>query len=199
MSDPDTYHRIVLKLSTPFAKEGGQRQDWQLKFSLSGSQTLDQADAEATALDLWSCPKSLCSGQTSLMGWTYYPAGSQIGAASNSYNVGDHVGDRSYYNSPGSQFQNQLEVVALLRAPAGRSSKGRNKYLYKHIHDVGSTVQGVLGGGPATGTSIGVAKWNTGCGPNSLRPCSPSDGTIGTWTINNNLYTRQMRRGVRPK
>jgi len=194
-----TYQRIALTFSTPFAKHGGAQQEWDLLFSLSGTQILNQADAEATALDLASVPLSLATPNTYLLSWLYYPQGSTSNTLGGTFNPSDHVGTKTAYSSPGNTDATQLEVIALLKAPVGHSVKGRAKYLYKHCHDVLMSINNTGQIAPLNPMSTVLAKWNTGSGPNNVRPCSPSDGTIGNWSIANALYTRQMRRGVKKK
>lgn len=194
MPEPTTYHRMALKMTTPFAKEGGAQQEWESKFALTGTVPLTQADAEATALDLWQPIQKTTSPATSLIGWTYWPAGSTVNTMSNGYSIGTHVGNNQYYLTPSTKSPNQLEVVALCRAHVGVNTKGRPIYLYKHIHDVLSDSAGHLA--PPLG-SFGdfLAKWNTGSGPNNLLPCAPASGGTGTFSVAAGLFTRQMRRG----
>ena len=194
-----TYQRIALTFSTPFAKHGGAQQQWDLNFSLSGTQILNQADALATALDLASVPLSFCNSTSYLQGWLYYPQGSASNTFGGTFNPTDHPGTKAAYSSPGNTSAVQLEVCVLIRAPVGHSVKGRAKYLYKHVHDplMSNSQAGQIA--PTNPASTVLAKWNTGSGPNNVRPCSPSDGTIGTWAWSTALYTRQMRRGVKKK
>lgn len=194
MTEPTTYHRMALKMSSPFAKEGGAQQEWECKFALTGVTELTQTTAEATALDLWQPIQKTTSPATSLIGWTYWPSGSTVNTLSNGYALGTHQGNNQYYLTPSTKWGNQLEVCALCRAHVGVNSKGRPVYLYKHIHDVLSDTPGHLA--PALGTQGDfLNKWNTGSGPNNVIPCAPLSGGTGTFEVASGLFTRQMRRG----
>lgn len=193
MSDPTTYHRITLRMASPFAKYGEDQHIWTVKFSLSGDTSLDEADAEATALDLWAPIQQLTQESTSLIGWLYYNAGSATNAWNGSYEYGVHNGNQGAYS--GDSYAQQLEVCALARCPVGSNSRGRAKYLFKHIHDA---LQGATQGELATVTDWTdvLSKWNTGAGPESLVPVDPTTGVQGgPWSVSDNLYTRQLRRG----
>lgn len=193
MSDPTTYHRVTLKMASPFAKYGESAHIWSVKFSLSGGSDLDESDAEATALALWAPIQQLCTAATSLVGWLYYNAGSSTNAWQGTYEIGEHVGNQGAYS--GEQYGQQLEVIVLARCPVGVNSKGRAKYLFKHIHDV---VQGATAGEHSTITDPTdvLENWNSGSGPESLVPVDPTTGVAGgPWTLQLPTYTRQLRRG----
>jgi len=195
MADPTNYQRIVLNMSTPYARRGG-RQIWSVKFNLSGDTPLDYADFTATAHDLWLPISKLVSPNTSYIGARYYEIGSNINTWTVDYAVGGNIGDWSAYS--GTMVETQLEVVVIARARCGTSSLGRAKYLMKHIHDV---AQGADAGVLATidDPAAVMAKWITGSGPDELVPVDPIGGAVGTpWQIDAALYTRQMRRGERP-
>lgn len=195
MADPTNYQRITLKMSTYYARTAAQH-IWSVKFNLSGDTPLDEADAATTALDLWAPIKRLTSAQTSFVGWLYYEIGSNVNSSSDDYALDTYVGDRTAYTTEPSGIQ--LECVAICRAKCGVSSLGRNKYLMKHIHDIGQGASvGVLETLEAVDTVL--AEWVTGAGPNSVYPVDPIGGARGTpWTIDTAIYTRQLRRGERP-
>lgn len=196
MADPTTYHRIVLKFQSPFSKRGETGQYWSLKFSLSGAALTSSSDAEATALDLANDVLKFNSSSTSYVAWRYYAAGSSVNLYSGDYSPGTHTGNADAYSSGDNLNYQQLEVVALARCYVKQSSKGRPVYLMKHIHDVyGSDTSGDL---PALNAGQ-LSHWNDGAGPNDLVPCDPTTGQTGTgWSVHPALYTRQLRKGVKP-
>lgn len=197
MADPDTYNRIVLKLATPFTKYGETEHIWSLKFSLSGAEITDESDAEATANGLCEAVLALTTSDTSWVGWLYYAPGSEVNKYNGSFDPGVHPGTRSAYSADTYNSQ-QAEVIALLRCPVGVNSKGRTKYLFKHIHDVSGNAPGELAA--LTDPTALLANWNNGAGPDSLVPVDPTTGVQGgPWSIQNALYTRQLRRGTKAK
>lgn len=196
MSDPTTYHRIVLKFQSPFTKRGETGQYWTLKFSLSGSALTSSSDAAATALDLATDVLKFNSDGTSYVGWRYYAAGSSVNMWSGDFSPGTHTGNAEAYASGDDLNYQQLEVVALARCYVKQSSKGRPVYLMKHIHDVYS---GDTAGNLATLNSGQLSHWNSGAGPDELVPVDPTTGQAGTgWSVHTALYTRQLRKGVKP-
>lgn len=197
MSDPTTYQRITLKLASPFAKYGETQHQWSVKFSLSGTNLTNFSDAEATALALWHPIRDITNGGTSLIGWLHYAPGSDVNGMQASYPYGEYPGTAAAYT--GTVEPQQLEVVCLARCPVGVNTKGRAKYLFKHIHDVNQgATQGVLATlGSASAT---LTPWNDGAGPESLVPVDPTTGVSGgPWTFHTALYTRQLRRGQKAK
>lgn len=196
MTEPTTYARMTLKMTTPFAKYGETKHIWSVKFALSGS-TLGTADeAEAVALGLWNPIKKLTSGSTNLLGWLYYGTGDTVNLFNKTYEDGTYVGDWAAYED--ATDPQQLEVCALLRCPVGVNSKGRTKYLFKHVHDCGGTsTAGVLAA--ISDPSAVLAEYDSGAGSELLVPVDPTTGVQGgPWQIMSAMYTRQLRRGHRP-
>lgn len=193
MADPTTYNRMVLKLVSPFAKYDETEHIWSVKFSLSGAEITDESDAEATALDLWAPIAMLNQPATSLIGWLYYAPGSSVNKYQATYDAGVKPGTAAAYT--GANYVQQLEVCGLARCPVGVNSKGRAKYLFKHIHDVSGDDTGGMFAPIESGETI-LHNWNAGCGPDELVPVDPTTGVQGgPWTLQEALYTRQLRRG----
>jgi hypothetical protein len=192
MADVDTYHRMTLKLTTYYARKG-KDQVWSCKFSLSGAAITDPTVAETVALGLFGPIQALTSARTSLTGWLYYNAGSNVNTYQLQYPVGTHQGNGDAYG--GTVEPAQLEVVGLCRAPVKINTKGRQTYLFKHVHDIGAsnTAQGELAAIESEATLF--QPWNDGVGPDNLVPIDPSTGQIPTapWSIASALYTRQLR------
>lgn len=195
MAEPLTYQRITLKFSSPFPKKSDGVQEWQVKFSLSGANLSSQADAEATALDLFKPIQRLTSPNTSLIGWVHYPTGSAINDFQESYAIGAHPGNYGGYTDVAHSNNCQLEVIALAKCRVGTNSKGRAAYLFKHIHDVLCVASGGQLAVRESDATI-MAEWDTGAGPHALVPVAPRNGTQGgPWVLDEALYTRQLRRG----
>lgn len=197
MSDPTTYHRIVVKFASPFPRKGTTAQEWTLKFSLSGAALTSSSDAETTAHDLAQIALNFASSATSYIGWRYYPAGSSVNSYAGDYAIGLYPGTRYAYSdsSEGGDVQ-QLEVCCLAHCYVKQNRKGRPVYLMKHLHDVKGDGAGNIAGLAATP----FGKWNTGCGPEELVPVDPTTGQSGTgWGARTALYTRQLRRGPKSK
>jgi len=193
VSDPTTYQRITLKFQTPYAREGGDYKEWTVKFALSGESLSSQSDADATALALADPVLSLASGATSYTGYLHYAAGSDVNDFQNTYAIGTYPGTFDGYTGA-DKDPCQLEVCVLARAYVGINSKGRAKYLFKHIHDCAQ----VAGSSGVTAAIEGtpLAAWSTGVGPHDLVTVDPTTGTASdAWTIHTALYTRQLRRG----
>lgn len=196
MADPTTYHRIILKFQSPFTKRGETGQYWTLKFSLSGAALTSSADAEATASDLASDILGLVTPNTSWVGWRYYAAGSSVNEWGGDYAPSAHPGTEASY-AESDRVTQQLEVVALLRCYVKQSSKGRPVYLFKHVHDIAQS--GTAAGELAGTITNPLPHLNDGAGPNLLVPCDPTTGQTGTgWAPHTALYTRQLRKGVKP-
>jgi hypothetical protein len=199
LADPVTYQRITLKITTPFLKQGGAQHEWQMKFSLSGSTAMTQADAELTALDLWKPASHLCSARTQLIGWLYYQAGQATHTYQQTYAEGTHMATFDAYVTTNTNNNAQIEVVALVRAPNGLSTKGKPKYLFKHVHDIACDPNGDAIAARHDETTL-LAPWNAGSGPHLLVPVSPTTGVQGgPWAIEGPAYTRQLRRGAKKK
>lgn len=196
MADPTTYHRIILKFESPFPKRLTDGQIWTLKFSLSGAALTSSADAAATAMDLADDVLAFCATTTSYIGWRYYAAGSTINEYGLDYETGAYPGTKAAYSDPGSLQNQQLEVCVLARCYVKQSSKGRPVYLGKHIHDVFSGTESGEVPALVAGT---LHHFNTGAGPDALVPVDPTSGQAGTgWSVQAALYTRQLRKGVKP-
>lgn len=194
MSDPTTYNRIVLKFASPYARDDTTAKQWSLKFSLSGETLTSQSDADDTATALAAPVLALVSAETSYIGYLYYGTGHSVNDFQKSYGVGVNPGTASAYGSLSSGHRTQLEVCALGRGYVGVNSKGRAKYVFKHIHDIyedNSSVGNLLA---LTGAPFDA--WTTGVGPHSLVWVDPTDGTAATSVgALEPLYTRQLRRG----
>ena len=193
------YQRIRLILNSPWNQDGKTSEDWSVMFSLSGSSDLLTAEMEQTAIDLFDPFKQLCMTNSFLKHWSFYPIGGKAATGFGDYVATDHPCTHSAF-ATASELQ-QLEVCALLEAPVGKSATGKPKYLRKWCHNIvsdgsGNTIKGFNTG--VTWASI-LNRWNTGCGPRQLRPVSPTDGTIGTWTGRQQLHVHQLRKGVKRK
>jgi hypothetical protein len=198
MADSVQYARFVLKFQTPYFRKG-EPHVWSLKFSVSGGNITSQGDSDTTALALAQPVLRLTSGNTSLVGYTYYNSGSTVATFANTYAVGTHAGNGQAYAAGGNS--QQLEVCALATVRVGTSAKGKATYLSKHIHDVqGNPSQpGEIDGLNNQNTIL--AEWITGAGPENRIPISPTTGDQPTapWRIDDALYTRQLRQGQKAK
>jgi len=198
-ADSVQYQRIQLTIQSPWSLPGQTVHNWHNKFSLTGTVTMDQADAEATALDLWQPIAQLTQAHTSLVGFAYWPALATVSTAGAAYTPGTHAGTGAAYAVGGAVAQ-QLEVCILARAPLpDKNTRGKTVYLRKWIHDVQGDPSNVNNHDALVNASTTLAKWNTGSGPHSLVPCDPTGGKTGTWVIEQHLYTHQLRRGPRRK
>jgi hypothetical protein len=199
LADSVTYQRIVLDMQSPWNLGTETNHVWHNKFSLSGSIAMNPTEAEATAIDLWQPLASLCSLQTSLVGWSYYLPGKSVSEFGLTYDAGVHVGTRNAYDIPIGPVM-QLEVCALAIAPCGRNSRGKQVYLRKWIHDVTSGTDQPNSLGHIPDPTTVLTKWNHGSGPHSVVPVDPTGGAAGgPWTLQNHLYTHQLRRGPKRK
>lgn len=193
MAEPTTYSRMTLKMVVPFSKYGEAEHNWSVKFALSGAALTSESDAEATALDLWTPIANLTVSDVNLVGWLYYPPGTDVNEYQATYDLGVHSGTLAGYSTGDPFHAQQAEVTALARCQVGVNSKGRAKYLFKNIHGIvcladGQTIPDL------TGTPL--LKWNTGSGPHSVVPVDPTTGVAGTgWSLHTAAYTRQLRRG----
>jgi hypothetical protein len=195
MADPTTYQRCILKFFSPFARKDAL-QEWQLKFNLSGSTIDNFSDAETTALDLAAPVIALASSNSYLGGWLWYGTGSSTNDYNTDYDSADHPCTGSAYTTIGDGEIQQLEVCALIHAPVGVSSKGRQTYLMKHVHDVRGSNEAV---GQLLGNTVDLTPWTDGAGPASLVPVSPTTGDAPSgWSVHQALYTRQLRKGSAP-
>lgn len=194
MLDPTTYSRIVLKFVSPYARDDTTAKKWSLKFNLSGESLTSQSDADATAAALAEPVLGLVSPNTSWIAYLYYGTGESVNSYQGEYAVGAHPGTAAAYPSPSSGHNTQLEVCALIRGYVGVNSKGRSKYVFKHIHDIYEA-------NDAVGTLLAdndnhIGTWATGVGPHDLVWVDPTTGVAATGLESQTaLYTRQLRRG----
>jgi hypothetical protein len=199
MADPHTYQRIALKFQSPWNIASETTHDWSLKFNLTGSVLMGDADAEATALALAQGPLALASPRTALIEYSYYPAGATVASSYKTYALGTHMGTQAGYVSTAG-VQQQLEVCILFRAPVGKNIHGKQVYLRKWVHDVLAD-----GGDPNACWNLNplntiIGAWMTGAGPHQVVPVSPSTGTPGSpWSAEVHLFTHQLRRGAKRK
>lgn len=153
------------------------------------------AEAEQTALDLWQPIAGMTSPQTSLIGWSYYEAGSKVASSGTSYAPSTHVGTHLAYDQANAAPQ-QLEVCILAVAPCGKNSRGKQVYLRKWIHNVLADKTDPNTHCALLNATNLLDAWNQGSGPHKLVPCDPTGGaTGGPWAIQTHLYTHQLRRG----
>lgn len=199
LADSVTYQRFVLDMESPWNLPGQTVHVWHNKFSVSGTITMSQADAELTALDLWQPIAALVTSKTSLIGWSYYQAESRTANAGATYAPGTHQGTNVAFISD-TVVPQQLEVCMVARAPLpDKNSRGKEVYLRKWIHDASA------GTDPNTIAHLNdptttLAKWNNGSGPHNVVPVDPTGGKPGTpWSMEQHLYTHQLRRGPRKK
>jgi hypothetical protein len=194
------YQRIRLTLNSPWNQDGKTSEDWSVMFSLSGATDLLPNEQEPTALDLFDPMKQLCTTNTYLKHWSFYPIQGHAASGFKDYLPSDHPCTHSAFATT-TELQ-QLEVCALAECPVGKSATGKPKYLRKWIHNLKSDGTGNAISPFNTGVTIAtiLAKWNTGCGPRSLVPVSPTDGTQGgPWTLRTQLHVHQLRKGVKRK
>jgi hypothetical protein len=199
MADSTTFHRFVLTMQSPWNLPGSTVHDWHCKFSVSGTITMTDTDAEATALELWTPIQDCVSSSTSLIAFDYYPSGSTVSTEGKTYAPGLHAGTQSAYIDKTGAKQ-QLEVCILARAAVGKNTLGKQVYLRKWIHDVlaDPTDPNAIYGMTSPSSVLGA--WNQGSGPHSVVPVDPTGGEQGgPWTFETHLYTHQLRRGPRRK
>ncbi|HEX8869204.1 MAG TPA: hypothetical protein VF821_26325, partial [Lentzea sp.] len=73
-------------------------------------------------------------------------------------------------------------------------------YLRKWIHDVQASGSLPSNMGTLTNPAQVLAVWNTGAGPHSVVPVSPSTGAQGgPWVFETHLFTHQLRKGKKKK
>lgn len=199
MADSITYQRITLDMESPWNLHGDTVHVWHNKFSLSGSISMAFAEAEATALALWQPIAALVSPKTSLVGWSYYLAGSKTSASGTSYAPGLHAGTRNAY-AAGLSAAQQLEVCVLATSAVGKNSRGKQVYLRKWIHDAAASDADANTIATLNAPTSLFTQWDHGSGPHSVVPVDPTDGTQGQpWVAAQHLYTHQLRRGPRKK
>lgn len=196
MPDPTTYHRMVLTFNAPRLYDKGASQDWSLKFSLSGAAIAGEDPASVTAIDLAQPALLLSSPSCWLKEWRYYAAGSTVALYSGSFDDTANPATGGGWDSFSDLVQQQTEVCAhAYVATGGRSSTGKPTYLSKSIHYVAGAVGD---NGVVAGTLYGdpFDNWNSGSGPDSVVPVSPTTGEVPTtaWAIRPWLATRQMRK-----
>jgi hypothetical protein len=199
VADSITYQRITLDMESPWNLQGDTVHVWHNKFSLSGSISMAEAEAEATALALWQPIAALVSPKTSLVGWSYYLAGSKTSASGTSYAPGTHAGTRNAY-AAGLSYGQQLEVCVLATSAVGKNTRGKQVYLRKWIHDAAASETDPNSIAALNSPSTLFTQWDHGAGPHSCVPVDPTDGTQGApWEAATHLYTHQLRRGPRRK
>lgn len=193
------YQRIQLAFQSPWNLGAETTQNWNQKFNLSGTVALNAADAEATALELASVGLSLASPGTSLVKAAYYPQGSHVNTWEAVYTPGTHPGTQSAYVATGASHQ-QLEVAIVARVQIGKNSRGKPVYLRKWHHDVLAESGNPNQHRAFTDVTTLLEPYNVGAGPNNVRPVGPTSGVMGgTWTIEQHLFTHQIRRGHKKK
>jgi hypothetical protein len=199
MAESTRYARFALTFQSPWNIASETTHEWHHSFSVSGTIVMDPGDAGNTALDLAAPTLSLVSPKTSLIGWSYYQAGSTVSDAGGSWLPGEQAGQQNAY-AVGAQAPQQLEVCILARCLVGRNTRGKNVYLRKWIHDVlaqEADPNSMLG---LTNQAVTFNKWNNGAGPHDVVPVDPTGGAQGDgWTAEVHLYTHQLRRGAQRK
>lgn len=199
MPDSNQFHRFVLTMQSPWNLPGQTVHNWHNKFSVSGSINMNDADAEATALDLWKPIRDLTTNKTSLIGWSFYLSGSNVAATVMTYAAGVHTGTLGGYSS-NSAPGNQLEVCILARSAVGKNTLGKPVYLRKWIHDVLQNVGDPNSHEPLISEAGTLTPWNAGAGPHQVVPIDPTSGDAGSgWHLEQHLFTHQLRRGPRRK
>ena len=199
MADSTQFHRFVLTMQSPWNLPGSTEHQWHNKFSVSGSINMNDADAEATALDLWQPIRDMTTNKTSLLGWSFYLSGSSVAQTVKSYAAGVHTGTLGAYVSNAAPSC-QLEVCILARSPVGKNTLGKPVYLRKWIHDVLASPTDPNSHEPLVSESGTLAKWNAGAGPHQVVPVDPTSGDAGSgWVLEQHLFTHQLRRGPRRK
>jgi hypothetical protein len=199
MAENTTFHRMALRFESPWNIAGETTHNWSNKFAISGTIQLDAADAQATALDLAEPCLGIAHPHTSLVGYAYYPSGSTVATQTGEFTAGTHPGTAAAYSGSGGGIQ-QLEVCALARSLVGKSSRGKNVYLRKWIHDVQCAAGDPNSLDDSLDANHVLAAWNTGSGPHSVVPVDPTSGDVGApWTFETHLYTHQLRRGAKRK
>lgn len=195
------YQRMRLILNSPWNQDGKTSEDWGVTFSLSGASNLLANEMEPTALDLWDPFKQLCATVTYLKGWRFYPIEGHSATGLQDYTSAQHPCTASAF-AAASSYKQQLEVCFLAHCSIGKSATGKPVYLRKWMHSAvadttGNTIPLFQGG--VTQATI-FAKWNTGSGPRSLVPVSPTLGTQGgPWALETQLHTHQLRKGPKRK
>lgn len=191
--------QIALTFQSPWNLPGPTH-DWHNTFHCSGTTALAPGEMETTALDFASVILAFAANTASLIKWSYYPPNATVAAGTKSYTPGTLPGTQTAYSAPGSTYRCQLEVCGLARCPVGKSSKGRQVYLRKWIHDIRSLATDPDTIGALNSQATIFAKWNTGCGPKQLVPVDPTGGAQGgPWQIEQHLFTHQLRRGSKRK
>lgn len=194
------YQRIRLTLNSPWNQDGKTSEDWSVMFSLSGATDLLANEMEPTALDLFDPIKQLCEASTYLSKWSFYPIQGHAATGFKQYTPTDHPATHSAF-ATADQLQ-QLEVAYLCECPVGKGASGKPKFLRKWIHQACSNGTGNQRANYNTGITDATvfAKWNTGCGPRTLVPVSPTDGTQGgPWGLKTQLHVHQLRKGHKRK
>jgi hypothetical protein len=199
VADSNKFHRFVLTMQSPWNLPGQTEHKWSCKFSVSGSIDMNDADAEATAMDLWKPIRDLTSNLTSFVSWSFYLSGQNVSNSGAVYAPGIHTGTLGAYSSNAAPTA-QLEVCILARSPVGKNTLGKPVYLRKWIHDVLQSTGDPNSHEPLNNASLTLTPWNAGAGPHQVVPVDPTSGDAGSgWVLENHLYTHQLRRGPRRK
>lgn len=194
------YQRIRLTLNSPWNQSGKTSEDWSVMFSLSGATDLLATEMEQTAIDLFDPIKQLCMGTTYLKHWSFYPIQGHAATGFKDYVATDHPCTGTAFATT-TEYQ-QLEVCFLAHCLVGKSASGKPKYLRKWIHGSRSDGTGNTRKPYNTGVTDATVlnKWNTGCGPRTLVPVSPTDGAQGgPWVLDTKLHVHQLRKGHKRK
>lgn len=194
------YQRIRLTLNSPWNQDGKSNEDWSVMFSLSGATNLLATEMEPTALDLFDPIKQLSHAATYLKHWSFYPIQGHAATGFMDYTLSQHPCTASAFATV--TERQQLEVCFLTICPVGKSASGKPKYLRKWVHGSVSDGSGNQRKAYAAGVTDATvfAKWNTGSGPKSVVPVSPTDGTQGgPWQLSGPLHTHQLRKGHKRK
>lgn len=195
----DAFQEFVLDFESPWNLAGKTVEVWSQSFYVSGTITHTDTEAEAAALALAQPALALAATGTSLVGFSYYPSGSLVSTTNKTYTPGTHPGTSSAYSSPPSALQ-QLEVTAVAHCPIGKNTRGKTIYLRKYFHSVFAHSVDPNSLESLTSASTLLAPFNSGAGPHSVVPCSPTSGkTGGPWTMETHLYTHQLRKGKKRK
>jgi hypothetical protein len=190
---------MAVRFQSPWNIANETTHDWNNKWAISGTIVLDQAAAEATALDLAQPILDLAHPHTSLIGFAYYPSGSTVATETGTFTPGEKPGTAVAYSGTGGGIC-QLEVCALARSLVGKSVRGKNVYLRKWIHDVQASAANPNSLDALLNAGSLFDAWNVGSGPHSVVPVDPTSGLPGApWTVETHLYTHQLRRGAKRK
>jgi hypothetical protein len=197
-SRPDQFQEFVLRFASPWNLGSLTTKEWSQSFYVSGTITHSDTEAEAAAIALAGPALAFSKAHTSLVAFAYYPSGSLISTVNKTYAPGTHPGTESAYAGGGGVAQ-QLEVAVVMHAPVGKNSKGKEIYLRKYLHDVDAASGDPNSVAPVAGLNAILAPWNTGAGPHNVVPISAAGRGPGTWTMEQHLFTHQLRKGKKKK